>query len=250
MKIGLVLAGGGGKGGYQIGVWKYLKEIGLEKNISVISGTSVGGLNAVLMGCVDYKIAEKIWTTEIDDKILDLTSQSRKDGALFSRTGLLKIIKDYVNLSNLKTSGKQIYVTCYNTDGLIPEYFNLNKYENDDIKKFLCATSAIPIAFQNEKIYGKNYIDGGVKDNVPLRPLLQEKCTHALVVNLGDEHEDYSGFDIKTIVLHPSSNLGNLFSGTMDFSLENATKRINIGYNDCKNIYLIKDWNTFGGFYE
>lgn len=57
MKIGLVLAGGGGKGGYQIGVWKYLKEIGLEKNISVISGTSVGGLNAVLMGCVDYKIA-------------------------------------------------------------------------------------------------------------------------------------------------------------------------------------------------
>ena len=27
-KLGLVLAGGGGKGSYQIGVWKYLNEIG------------------------------------------------------------------------------------------------------------------------------------------------------------------------------------------------------------------------------
>jgi NTE family protein len=42
MKLGLVLAGGGGKGGYEIGVWKYLKEIGLDKKIAVISGTSVG----------------------------------------------------------------------------------------------------------------------------------------------------------------------------------------------------------------
>ena len=40
-KIGLVLSGGGGKYGYQIGVWKYLRESGLDKYISVVSGTSV-----------------------------------------------------------------------------------------------------------------------------------------------------------------------------------------------------------------
>lgn len=48
-KLGLVLSGGGGKGSYEIGVWRYLKEIGLDKKISVISGTSVGGLNAALI---------------------------------------------------------------------------------------------------------------------------------------------------------------------------------------------------------
>ena len=69
MKIGLVFAGGGGKGGYEIGVWKYLHEIGLDKKISVISGTSVGGLNAALVSCVTCDVAEHIWTTEINDKM-------------------------------------------------------------------------------------------------------------------------------------------------------------------------------------
>ena len=39
MKIGLVLSGGGGKGAYELGVWKALKELNLNKYISVFSGT-------------------------------------------------------------------------------------------------------------------------------------------------------------------------------------------------------------------
>ena len=42
MKIGLVLSGGGGKGAYELGVWKALKELNLNKYISVFSGTSIG----------------------------------------------------------------------------------------------------------------------------------------------------------------------------------------------------------------
>ncbi len=42
MKIGLVLAGGGGKGAYELGVWKALREIKITKNITVFSGTSIG----------------------------------------------------------------------------------------------------------------------------------------------------------------------------------------------------------------
>ena len=38
-KIGLVLAGGGGKGAYHIGVWRALRQYGIDKNISSISGT-------------------------------------------------------------------------------------------------------------------------------------------------------------------------------------------------------------------
>ena len=237
MKLGLVLAGGGGKGSYEIGVWKYLKEIGLDKNISIIAGTSVGGLNAALMGCVEYEVAETIWTKEIENAILDKESPERKKGALFSRTGLTNIINKSVDLKKLKNSTKKIYVTCYNVNDLVPKYFKLNEYSSKEMEQLLCATSAIPVFFQNENISGDIYIDGGIKDNIPLKPLLAEKCTHAIIVVLDDTYMDYSGFDIKTFVIHPSSMLGNFKSGTLDFNHERAKNRIQLGYNDCKNIY-------------
>ncbi len=40
--IGLVLQGGGAKGGYHIGVWKALRELDIE--IGAVTGTSVGAL--------------------------------------------------------------------------------------------------------------------------------------------------------------------------------------------------------------
>ncbi len=48
-KFALALCGGGGKGAYQIGVWKALAELDMTKNIEAVSGTSVGALNAVLI---------------------------------------------------------------------------------------------------------------------------------------------------------------------------------------------------------
>lgn len=234
-KLGLVLAGGGGKGGYEIGVWKYLREIGLDERISVISGTSVGGLNAVLIGCGDYEKAERIWLTEIEGKILDTDSESHKSGAIFSREGLLQIIGKYIDLAQIQNSEKVIYVTCYDTGESQADYIKLNGRTSEEIKTYLLATSAIPVAFQKEKVNGRAYYDGGLKDNVPLKPLIDEGCTHALIVNLDKNyHVDYSGYDIKTVVLHPSIDLGSFASGTLDFSREGTEVRIHLGYDDCK----------------
>lgn len=68
--IGLVLAGGGGRGAYQIGVWKYLWEQGLDRYVRGVSGTSVGGLNAALFAAGDYETAEKVWLNISPDKLL------------------------------------------------------------------------------------------------------------------------------------------------------------------------------------
>jgi len=46
-KFGLVLAGGGAKGAYQVGVLQYIAEIGLHPHI--IAGTSIGALNAAIL---------------------------------------------------------------------------------------------------------------------------------------------------------------------------------------------------------
>jgi NTE family protein len=48
MKIGVVFEGGGGKGSYQIGAWKAIRDMGIEPYITCVSGTSVGALNAAL----------------------------------------------------------------------------------------------------------------------------------------------------------------------------------------------------------
>ncbi|MCR4646634.1 MAG: patatin-like phospholipase family protein [Oscillospiraceae bacterium] len=66
MKLGLVLDGGGAKGAYQIGVWKAMREFGLDRQVTAIAGTSVGGLNAVLFAQGDFELAYHIWTEEID----------------------------------------------------------------------------------------------------------------------------------------------------------------------------------------
>ena len=49
---GLVLAGGGAKGAYQIGAWKALKEMGITFN--AIAGTSIGSINGALIAADDY----------------------------------------------------------------------------------------------------------------------------------------------------------------------------------------------------
>ena len=46
MEYGLVLAGGGVRGAYQIGVWKALKELKIK--VSAVSGVSIGAVNGAL----------------------------------------------------------------------------------------------------------------------------------------------------------------------------------------------------------
>jgi NTE family protein len=56
---GLVLAGGGAKGAYQIGAWRALRERGIEPDL--VAGTSIGALNAVLIASGDLDRATTFW---------------------------------------------------------------------------------------------------------------------------------------------------------------------------------------------
>lgn len=237
-KIGLVLAGGGGKGSYELGVWKYLTEIGLTRKISVISGSSVGALNAVLLSLCDFGTAQKIWTTELKENILDFKSPTKRTGAIFSREGLYRIMETFVDFSLLHSLKRKLYATCLNKTEDRTESFCLNNYDTGLVKQILCATSAIPIVFQGEKIFGSYYIDGGWGDEVPVKPLLDEECTDAIVVNLKRSyHVDYSGLGINTIVIHPTEDLGDSWAGVLDFSSKGAERRMALGYDDCRNRY-------------
>ena len=57
-RIALVLAGGGFKSAYQIGVWRALQVLGITR-FHAIAGTSAGALNAVLIANGDSAAAKR-----------------------------------------------------------------------------------------------------------------------------------------------------------------------------------------------
>ena len=52
MKRGIVLAGGGSRGAYEIGFWQAIRELGIDYQI--VTGSSVGALNGAMMASGDF----------------------------------------------------------------------------------------------------------------------------------------------------------------------------------------------------
>ena len=92
-KLGIVFSGGGGKGPFQLGVWRYLKESGLDQYVGCVSGTSIGALNAALFVSADLEYVEQIWRNIRQTDIMKptrLTPRNILSGLSFS-AGLLAI---------------------------------------------------------------------------------------------------------------------------------------------------------------
>ncbi|EJQ03975.1 patatin-like phospholipase family protein [Bacillus paranthracis] len=260
--VGLVLAGGGGKGAYHIGVWKALKEFGIEQNIGAVAGTSVGALNAALFTQGDYKIAESVWKNIKPSQILSIEATSfleklahsgmansiinpllkrakkiAKTG-LFSRSGMIEIINKHVSLSYISNSSIKCYATCCKIPTLKETYFSLNKEDEQIITSILLASSALPLIFEPEEINGERYIDGGVKDNIPILPLYHDGYRNFIIVHLNpDEIINYEQFsDANIIEIVPRKSIGKFVNGTLDFTAKGANQRIQQGYEDTVHI--------------
>lgn len=241
MKIGLVFEGGGGKGAYQIGVWRALRELNIENQIVAISGTSVGALNAALFYQGGLTIAEETWKNISNDDILKIKENDDFDigDCYFSQTQLAAIISSALKGKRTNTFTQKCFVTCRRVDEPIIEYFEWSRYRDSEYKKrILLASSAIPIVFENVEIDGTLYMDGGVPnsgDNTPITPLLKQMMDLIIVVHLGDGKISEKG--IPLIEINPSEDIGKILTGTIDFSLESIRKRMQLGYEDAITNY-------------
>lgn len=237
-KIGLVLEGGGGKGAYQIGVWKALRELGIEKYITAVSGTSVGALNAALFYKGNLAAAEEIWSNITDENVMGLKKQDDyfNGECLFSQETLGNIILDAIRTSDQSDYCRKCYVTCRYRDKDEVRYFEWSKYYDIELKKkILLASSAIPVLFESVNIDGDFYVDGGVKgDNTPIWPLLQyENLSAIIVVHLGAELLELTqSIHEKIIEISPSVDLGGPVTGTLDFDNTSIRERMELGYRD------------------
>ncbi|WP_051623612.1 patatin-like phospholipase family protein [Clostridium hydrogeniformans] len=261
-KLGLVFAGGGGKGAYEVGVWRGLKTFGIDRAVKVVSGTSIGALNAMMFIQGDYNKAEEVWMNSSQEKMLPIDekiilrnmvylTRSRNDmekivkwaeelksEGTVSRDGLIDTMEEYLNYEKLKMSNIPCFIACSKVPEMEAEYFKVNNREEDEIKKLLFATTAIPLVFDRVEIGGAYYMDGGIKDNIPIKPVYDEGCNVIIVIYFDrEERIDKSLYkDAKIIEIFPKKVSGWL-TGTLDFSKEASLDRILDGYRDTLKIF-------------
>lgn len=265
----LTLAGGGGKGAYEIGVWQALREIGLEKNLIAVSGSSSGALNAALISLNEFDKAKTIWSSIMPKQFLDINYDTiigplntlvkrTLTAGLCSRDGLIDIIDKYLNLEQLAGARIPAYVSIsrYSSDCIDclsekpqVEYISLSEVSPDDAGQFLLASSAMPYIYPPEIIHGNVYRDGGLADNVPIYPMTSVGADNLIVVKLEpDDKVDtslYSNFK-EVVEIIPSREIGDLFDGTLEFTSRNVMFRMLLGYYDTLRTFGLRMYRLNG----
>ena len=223
INIGLVLSGGGSKGAYEAGVFKAIRELDIAKNISVISGTSIGTVNGLMFSMNDNNVIESSWASvsysrfilnedSVRDKKMSYDIKRiysgekssiknhlarQEDIGLLSQLGVRQFIEEYINMNVIKKSGRTIYDCAYNINLGYPEYFKLNDYTDNEVIDITLASCAIPFIFKPIQFNGYKYADGGIIspkytnkniDNVPIKPVIKHNCDIIIVIYLS--HKD------------------------------------------------------------
>jgi NTE family protein len=271
-EYGLVLSGGGGKGAYEVGVWKALNEYGVAQRITEISGTSVGGLNAALFACYTPQEAEDIWRNIVPKTLTTTTGKLRE--TLISQPGLKQIIIK-VPLTKLQENRwPHVTVTALPKRNALAKLLSSAKpCENatrfvlngepdlSEIQNRLLATSAFPFVTNPIKLKdGIKYTDGGEEsaggDNTPIDPVVANANVHTIfIVYLSDlsrltrriRQIDYSS--VKLIEIIPSIDLGSMLEGTVNFTSERIGMLIDKGYEDAVNVLKEKGYTPINSYW-
>ncbi|HNR41285.1 MAG TPA: patatin-like phospholipase family protein [Bacteroidales bacterium] len=167
---GLVLSGGGARGFAHIGVLQALNETGIYPD--VISGTSAGALVGVLY-------ADGFSPREIM-KMMNSTSRLHYIRPTIPREGLLqisgieRILRENLRAKRFEELKLPLYVTVTDLNNGKAEYFS-----RGELIEPVIASASIPVLFKPVIINDIHYVDGGVLDNMPIRPL-ENRCSRII----------------------------------------------------------------------
>jgi len=206
MKRALILAGGGSRGAFQIGVWKYLTQRNWTPDI--ICGTSVGAINAAGIGSgLDAPSLARLWTTYNRRRLYRLNLipflsyflSGRALKPLLDTSSMQSMVADHVDFNHLKNSRTKVVISTVNVLTSQPCFF-----DNSEIRlEHILASSAMPILFPWQYIDGVPHWDGGTMANIPLQPAL-----------------DYGADEIIIALLSPIGHTPQVFPGNVRTALE------------------------------
>ena len=241
MKKALVLAGGGARGSYHIGAWQALTEMGFRPDI--VTGTSVGSLNGVLVALDWFDIARGMWLSIEDRDVMDIpekvvskeTLAFAKDFATkggISLEPLEKMITRFVDEEQLRNSPCRYGLVTVNINTRKPMELTLEEIPQGKLVDYMIASSACFPFLRPKAIDGQTYIDGGYYDNLPTNLAARMGAQEIVEVDLDslginrrleDEYKD-----VKVTVVKSWHDLGSF----LDFNPENARRNMEIGYLD------------------
>ena len=247
MKYGLVLSGGGSKGAYESGCMKALQELGYH--FDIVTGTSIGALNGLLVAQEDYQKLYELWDTlslekvlkhpiQFDFSIENLMNNSSNIGpflkSYLDKKGadiepLIQLIKGLYNGKKAKSSPIKYGLCTVAFPSMKPLEITVDDMSEDNIVEYAIASASCFPAFPIHYIDKQGYIDGGYYDNLPISLALKMGAQKIIAIELNQEAtHPYLLHRENITFIRPSKHLG----GFLDFNRELLDQRIRLGYLD------------------
>jgi NTE family protein len=206
--LGLVLSGGGARGFAHLGVAKALAEKGILPDI--ISGVSAGAIAGAFLA--SGMNPDDIFNLLIQQDFMKISTFKLSKQGFIRLDGLKHQIKLHIPYKNLEDLPTPLIVGACNLNKGRMEYFSIGP-----LAETVLASSSIPILFSPVKLGDQIYVDGGVLDNLPIKPI-RKLCEKVIAVNISPIH-DTDKLDnllqIATRVFHVSVDKSTIKSGKL-----------------------------------
>lgn len=238
MKFGLVLAGGGARGAYEIGALKALDELGFKYD--VVTGTSIGALNSLMLLCVEKEILYSIWETLDYNSIMEHDFKWKNKGLEvlfkapfhngFKLTPAERLIDEYLDENKIRNS--TIKCGIVHTKGLFKyQGCKVDEIPHGELKTYLLASCSAHPFLKKTIINGKKVRDGWFSDNLPINLALELGAEKIFAIDVMKGFHKKVKKDADVYYLKPSKKL-KFF---LDFSSKFIKESIQLGYDDVMN---------------
>lgn len=250
---GLVLAGGGAKGAYQIGAWQAMRELGVT--FSAITGVSIGAINGALIAQGDFDRALELWNRAEVKEGVHIEAELREPDNLFSFSNLPQIfremvknggvditparnlIAEYIDEGKVRASDIPLGLVTFQISSWKPVELYLDEIDEGRLVDYLMLSARFP-GLQTESPDGARYLDGGVYDNAPIGLLRKRGYDRFVVVDIstrkGIGHRpELSCAEIVYIRPNDPNDLGEAF----EFDPRMNEMRMTMGYLDARKAF-------------
>ena len=235
----LVLAGGGARGSYQVGVWRALME--LDWHPQIITGTSVGSLNGAMFVLDLYETARDMWLTIRSRDVMELPEENADLSALhqFLRrvvkeggmdvTPLEEIVERVLDEDALRAAPIRFGIVTVEQRGLRPRELTLEDIPAGQVRDYLMASAACFPALRARQIDGIKFLDGGYSDNMPTglaKTMGAEELVCVDLEGVGITRPNLTG--LPTTMVRSYWELGDI----LHFDPDTARRNVELGYYD------------------
>ncbi len=240
----LVLAGGGARGSYQVGVWRALTEIGWRPQI--ITGTSVGSLNGAMFVLDQYEAARDMWLTIRSRDVMDLPKENADltemqqfllkavQAGGMDVSPLEEIVELVLDEDALRAAPIRFGLVTVEMKGLKARELTLEDIPHGKVKDYLMASAACFPALRAREIDGVRFLDGGYSDNMPMGLAKSMGADELVCVDLegvGITRPNLTG--LPTTMIRSCWDLGEI----LDFNPDTARRNIVLGYHDAMRAF-------------